>query len=266
MVPVPAVAPAPRRARTWVRVPAVVDRPQARGAFVACSPRPPRTRPGPRTGEFVNVGAIAGSADDDSWGVRQIQNERRAARLCEPRHLAAVHEFLALIADQLNAAEMESQPMPNDWLQSLHNEMRNVVQLSAPQAAVGQSASQVLDVVFDQMLIDPERVARNFVSKATLLASLRRAYKARIEQGLVAEKPEAVVGDHLRTQFDFEIGSPARAVQISQAWSFQKGSVEQVSTEVKSWGYALARLRDFATASRRAYCPGPVPSFLWVRM
>lgn len=202
-----------------------------------------RCVPAPRTGEFINIGAIAGSAEDDSWDVRQIQNERRAARICAPEHLAAVHEFLALVADRINTAELEGESLPGSWLADMHADMRNVVQLSEPQPAVGTSATSVLDVVFDRMVIDPERVARSFISKATLLASLRHAYRSRIERSLVLEKPEVYVGSHLRTNLDFAVGA-GKAVQICQAWSFQKGSVDDVSTEVKSWGYALGRLRD----------------------
>jgi hypothetical protein len=94
------------------------------------------------------------------------------------------------------------------------------------------------------LIIDPEKVSRSFVSKATLLALLRRAYKARLDDpGIIREKPEVYVGSHLRTNLDFAVGGES-AVQITQAWSFQKASVEDVSTEVKSWGYALRRLRD----------------------
>lgn len=203
-----------------------------------------RCVPAPRTGEFINIAAIAGSSETDDWDVRQVQNERRAARICDPEHLAAVHQFLAVAADRINLAETEEDSLPPSWLFDLHNEMRNVVQLSPPQAAVGETASQVLDVVFDRMLIDPERVSRQFTSKHALLAALRRAYRNHVESGYVTEKPEAYVAGHLRTNLDFAVASEERTLQIAQAWTFQKGSVEDVSTEVKSWGYALGRLRD----------------------
>jgi hypothetical protein len=33
-------------------------------------------------------------------------------------------------------------------------------------------------------------------------------------------------------------------VQLTQAWSFQKETVDDVATDVKAWGYALERLRE----------------------
>jgi Protein of unknown function (DUF3037) len=37
-----------------------------------------RCVPEPRTGEFINVGAIAGSAEDGNWDARLITSFRRA--------------------------------------------------------------------------------------------------------------------------------------------------------------------------------------------
>lgn len=69
----------------------------------------------------------------------------------------------------------------------------------------------------------------------TLLAPLRKAYRGRVDALSVREKPEIHVGGHLRRNVGFAVRAES-AIQIAQAWSFQKGSVEDVATEVKSWG------------------------------
>jgi hypothetical protein len=202
-----------------------------------------RCVPEPRTGEFINIGAIAGSGDRADWEVRQIENERRAARLCSSEHLASVHRFLGSVAERIEQAEEDFEPLPSDWLFTLHGDLRNVVQLSQPLPAVGDTAADVLDTVFERMLIDPERASRGFVGKATLLASLRKVFQAHLGAATFMERPEVFVGNHLRSHLDFAVGRDA-TVQITQAWSFQKGTIDDVATEVKSWGFALERLRS----------------------
>jgi len=62
--------------------------------------------PDPARGEFVNVGAIAGSEDAGDWQVRQLQNPARARALGGRLTLDAVAEAHGLesvaLADALS--------------------------------------------------------------------------------------------------------------------------------------------------------------------
>src|SRR5262249_24576629 len=120
---------------------------------------------------------------------------------------------------------------------------RNVVQLSEPMPIVGESVEGVLDVIFDYLLIDPVRGRREFITKHRVLAALRDSFEeAEIPAVLCQQRVEIYVGGSVHTQMDFAVGN-GKVVQLSQAWSFQRAAVTELSIEVKSWGYALARLR-----------------------
>lgn len=205
-----------------------------------------RCVPEPRTGEFINVGAIAGSAEEGDWDARLIQSFRRAAKLCGTEQLGAASEFIAEVTQKFSEAEESSNPIPDSWLNEVWSEKRNVVQLSEPQVAVGENASEVLDFVFASQVIDQARASRDFVGKSTLVARLNKELRRRpLPPGqIILERPALVVGGHLRAPLDFAFGRDNRPVQITQAWSFQRGTVDEVATEVKAWADALRRAQD----------------------
>jgi hypothetical protein len=204
-----------------------------------------RCVPEPRTGEFINVGAIAGSAEEGDWDARLVQSFRRAGRLCSAEQLGAASEFIAEVTQLFSEAEESSYALPESWLNEVWSEKRNVVQLSKPQIAVGANASEVLDFVFASQLIDLPKANRDFVSKSTLLTRLNRELKNQyLPPGQTTlERPALMVG-HLRAPLDFAFGHDDHAVQITQAWSFQTGTVDDITTEGKAWGYVLQRLQD----------------------
>ncbi|CAM3164996.1 DUF3037 family protein [Williamsia muralis] len=201
-----------------------------------------RCVPEPRTGEFVNVGAVAGSAEEGDWDVRQIQNPRRAAKLCSAEQLAVVAEFIAQLSSDIEESSESLIELPTDWLSSLRAERRNIIQLSEPGVAVADSAASVLDVVFKRLLVDIEATTRNSISKRTLLAHLRRSFGSFVPGIHVVERPDLVVGDRIRTRVDFAVGNTPEL--LTQAWSFQRDNVGEVVSDVKAWGYAMDRFRS----------------------
>jgi hypothetical protein len=208
-----------------------------------------RCVPHPRTGEFINMAAIAGRPETGDWSIRQVSNESRVRKLAGAEELQAVHGFLVRVGleidkRQLLFEEESGEPLGEDWLQHLHHDHRNVVQLSTPAPIVADNAEQALDIVFSRQIIDPVSQRRDFITKHRVLAELREAYlRADIDNALIHPKVEIYAGGHVHTSVDFAIANGA-AVQLTQGWSFQKASVDEVSTQVKAWGYALRLLRD----------------------
>lgn len=84
------------------------------------------------------------------------------------------------------------------------------------------------------------------MGKSTLVARLNKELKKHsLPPGrVVLERPALIVGGHVRAPLDFAFGHGDQSVQITQAWSFQRGTVDEVATEVKAWGYALRRVQD----------------------
>jgi hypothetical protein len=208
-----------------------------------------RCVPNPRTGEFINVGAIAGSSDAGDWAVREVSNEKRVRSLADGHDISTYHEFLveAGLRIDRNAElvdEGREDPLDEAWLQQLHHDYRNVVQLSPPSLVLAGSAESALDVIFENYVVDPTRPSRNVVTKHRAVSALSAAYKrAEIDPAHVKRGVDVLVGDHLSARLDFAIGNGS-TVQLTQGWSFRVAGVEEISTQVKSWAYALSRLRD----------------------
>ena len=227
-----------------------------------------RCVPNPRTGEFINVGALAGSPELGDWSVREIGNEKRVRSLAEPDDIVAVHDLIAKIGFEMdnNAKLVEhssADPLDVEWLSKLHYDHRNVVQFSKPSIILADNAEAALDLVFEHYLVEPTRPTRESVTKYRAVSALLSSYRrAAIDPRYIHRGVDVVVGDHLATRLDFAIGN-GQALQLCQGWSFRVGGVEEIGTQVKSWAYALSRLRDgveskvldgdteFATATSR---------------
>jgi hypothetical protein len=173
-----------------------------------------------------------------------IDPGQRALKLCSSTQLGVVSQFIADAEDEIARAEDSLYPLDQNWLDTLGVDRRNIIQLSEPQLAVGDSADQVLDFVFANQLVDPTKTTRNFIDKNRLLSRIRDHVRQAIpDDRVLVEHPFLTVGGHITTQLDMVFGLD-RAVQITQAWSFQRGTVDDVAKEVKAWGYVLERLRN----------------------
>lgn len=216
-----------------------------------------RCVPDPRTGEFINVGAIAGDAETGDWAIRQVSSEKRAFKLAGSAALESVHGFLARAQEAIEMQELlfdqdadgSVEFLTEDWLHGLYRNHRNVVQLAPPTPMLAASAEEALDLVFERMIIDPVSQPRNFgTTKHAVLAGVRAAYQlAQLPPFLIRQRAEVYVGANLHSPIDFAIANGA-AVQLTQAWSFQVNGINDITTQVKSWAYALSRIRDGETA------------------
>jgi hypothetical protein len=119
-----------------------------------------RCLPDPRTGEFANVGAIAGDPQTGDWAVRRVSNTERIKRFAPSAAIDVTDRFIvgitSEIAEAREALEMsDSLPFDEHWLHRLHHDHRNIVQLSPPAPIVASHAEAALDIIFKHMIIDP---------------------------------------------------------------------------------------------------------------
>lgn len=207
--------------------------------------------PDPARGEFINVGAIVGSEDSSEWEIRQIENPKRARALGNSNALDAVWSFVGQVGtavddyaeslDQLFEPEIE--PSEN-WLKDLHRDHRNVVQVTYPTPMVANSASEALEVLFDQLIVDPEQRSFSFRKRNEALAALRHAYAARsIRKNLDLRERVVLTTAHHRNRFDFAVTN-GHALQLTHAWSFQIPDQESLSEQIKAWGWTVNEARQ----------------------
>jgi hypothetical protein len=209
--------------------------------------------PDPRTGEFVNVGAIAGDPETGDWSLREVSNQARIRKLAgpvAPAVLGAVARFLGRVGNQIDDMHESmltgsADLLSEDWLATLYHDYRNVVQLSTPTPILAEDAEEALNILFSSQVIDPVGEARaRIVTKHRVMSDLLNAYRrAQINPQLVRRRVELFVGDRVHTGLDFAVAN-GTTVQITQGWSFQVEQVDAVAEQVKAWAYALSQLRE----------------------
>lgn len=207
--------------------------------------------PDPARGEFVNVGAIAGSEESSEWQVRQIDNPKRARTIDEHKVLDAVWSFFNEIGHQIDEHEKALSSLSGsrarlseEWLHRLYAEHQNVVQLGPPTPMVASSVDEAMDIIFEQMIVDPVVGKRGLKTKHAALAAVRRAYreymipKEAITEGVVLLSP-----NNYRQRFDFAIVNH-RTLQLTHTWSFQVSDQETIAAEVKAWAWTVEDVRS----------------------
>ena len=215
--------------------------------------------PDPARGEFVNVAAIVGSEESSEWEVRQVENPVRARALDEHGVLDSVWTFIDRIGRDIDLYEeslttlLEPNVMPSAaWLSTLSDRHRNIVQLTQPVPLVAEDIQDALDIVFDEMIIDPAKVQYRFKKKFAALAAVRRAYR---DVGFMLEENllERVVvqTSHHRERLDFAVAN-GRAVQLTQTWSFQVPDQETLAEQIKAWAWTI---RDVQASGGRVISP-----------
>jgi hypothetical protein len=207
--------------------------------------------PNPARGEFVNVGAILGSEDSSEWQVRQVENPIRARAVDESGVLGAAWDFLNRVGKDIDSYEeaIDSLFTPpielsEDWLWKLVDQQQNIVQLSPPTPLVADSLDQAMEIVFEELLVDPQRHKRPFLTKHAALSATRRVYR---ERGIdkrknLREFAHLATANHRQT-VDFAVAD-GRIVQLTQAWSFQHPDQELLAEQVKAWAWTMKDLRQ----------------------
>jgi hypothetical protein len=209
--------------------------------------------PDPARGEFINVGAIAGSEESKEWQIRQVENPARARHMDSNGSFAAVWDFIDRIGRNIDEYQKYvEEPLPiappaelsEKWLTVLYGHYRNVVQLSEPTLVIADGVDEALDKVFGELIIDPGKKEWRALTKTAAMARLRNVYKrVGLSGEELWEKIDLEVGAFHQI-CDFAIVRPKhRAIQIAQAWSFQV-DLDVVLQQVKAWGWGVSKVRE----------------------
>lgn len=210
--------------------------------------------PDPLKGEFVNVGVIAGSDEEEQWSIRSVQRTGRATGLMATgSHAwqavssqiagfqAAVDDF-GRRAEGLRAGHSEDQ-ISEAWLARLVPDHQNMLQFSQPMPVMGSSVDDVIDQIWS-VLIDEPGTRRSSMKKSTMRASMAKSLLDAVEPrgGRVAKNGMLVTDD---THADIDIvthnGSLA---QLTQCYSFDVSDLGALLESVKAWGWTIRDLRD----------------------
>jgi len=139
--------------------------------------------PDPARGEFVNIGAIAGSDAAGEWELRLVSNLSRAKALDDRGVLSKAFAYAAGLEDNIAALDQlpeaaGAEPISSELLRRRAREMNNVVQFSMPAPIAADGAETALELVFDQLILDAARKSFPFEKKHRAQGAARRAYQA----------------------------------------------------------------------------------------
>lgn len=203
--------------------------------------------PDPIRGERVNLGVIAGAADD--WALRRVSTLHRASRL--GGSAASTNDFLesieASIETNLDVVETlihqtERTAMSRAVLEDLRVRMRNIVQLSSPKSVLADTADDAADLAFELMVVDPEREVSHR-SRTMVVRRLKAAFE--LEPSVVrhlSRYRETRVGEQ-RASIDVAVADDV-ARQLTQAWSFDVKDMLRVETQIHAWNYMMNLVRS----------------------
>jgi Protein of unknown function (DUF3037) len=203
--------------------------------------------PDPARGEFVNIGAIVGDEESDDWDLRFLSNYRRAKALDARGSLPAAMAFATALDERVDTEgqlEIAAQaPMTVEQLQALADESQNIVQFTVPTPVVADTSEQALDLIFEQLVLDPTSHEFRFEKKHRAQSATRRAYRDH-------EVPEDSVEERARIEsgvfdatFDFAVHN-GHAVQLVQCWSFQLPNQDDLAEQVKAWSWVVHEVRN----------------------
>ncbi len=220
-------------------------------------------------GEFVNFGAIAGDDESGDWELRLIQNLRRAKAIDDHSRLGIALAFADVIEAHIAALdrlpETGAERMSAQLLERWADEMQNVVQVSRPAPIVAQSATNALDIVFSEHVVDPTARQFRFEKKHRAVTETKRAYRRHhVPDDAVAQRILVESGPY-DGMFDFAIVN-GRVLQLVHCWSFQLPDQAGLAEEVKAWAWMVSELRKQGGRVRIGDREVPVPRGLDVEV
>jgi hypothetical protein len=175
--------------------------------------------PNPATGEYVNIGAIAGSDESGDWSLRQAENPRRARSFGSVESLNAVFAFMNDVGRRIDSFASMPDEWPSDfsedvsesWLKDLVERHRNVIQLTSPAPIVADTVEEALGFVFEHLVSDGVAAGPlGYATRRNLVAELRTSYrKALIRPELIQERVPLLAGP-FHAQLDFVVGNGTR--------------------------------------------------------
>jgi DUF3037 family protein len=197
--------------------------------------------PDPARGECVNVGILIGSELSEDKKLHLISNRRRATAIDAP---GVFKNFWSYVEGFRNTFERE-EGFSEAWLTEVWDSSNNIMQFSRPAPVDAISADEALEFLVGDLLIDaplkPKRAAK---TKSTALRQIRQVFR---ESGLgeeanFLERPVVRGPNHSET-FDFVVKN-GNAVQLTQAWNFQKRDLKGLNEAIKAWAWTVKDIRD----------------------
>jgi hypothetical protein len=194
--------------------------------------------PDPARAEQVNLGIVVGDDETGDWDLRIVSGLRRAKAIDFEGRIGTALAFIASLEERMTSAEALS----TDALKGLSDEMNNLVQMSPPAPVSAESAADALDLLFEELIVDPSRPGGSD-TKWKAVKSTLASYRAHdVPDDAIARKAPVRAGAY-ETSFDFTIHNGS-AVQLVQCWSFQIRGQADLAEQIRSWAWGARAIHE----------------------
>lgn len=176
--------------------------------------------PKPERGEFVNVGVLALSSEGSDTSVQFSDDWRRVRALGSASDVRLLQQLSRSwgrgFRSTTELGKLFAEGPPNlEWLQRVHGEAANVIQISEPRRSFATGAAELAREVYDELVAVPRASTRRAVSRRPLQLEFeghlrRRGLESSWERNFDA--PGAEIADW---RFDYALrnGTPFHLVQ-----------------------------------------------------
>ena len=209
--------------------------------------------PDPANGECVNLGLLAGSEDSEEWTLRTVTQRTRARQLGGAEALPGVVSYLERLTAKLEAYSnahaggqlslmVNRDLLSETWLAELASEQRGIIQFSAPQPVDVESAEAAVEMLWDELIVEPSRREFPFKKKHEALGAVRSALR---EEHIADEnlwRTARLESSGYRAPIDFAVHN-GHVAYLTQCWSFQLPDKDRLLDEIQSWSWAIRALR-----------------------
>jgi hypothetical protein len=188
-------------------------------------------------GEAVNLGVIVGDDETGDWDLRLVSGYRRAKAIDTEGRIGSALAFITTLEQRL-----EETTLSHDALVAMSGEMNNIVQLSAPAPVAADSAAAALELLFDELIVEPD--ARSVTqTKWRAVKSTLAAYREHeVPDSAITRRAPVRAGSY-ETVFDFAVHNGS-AVQLVQCWSFQLAGQADLAEQVRSWAWGVRAIQE----------------------
>lgn len=208
--------------------------------------------PDPASGEFVNIGAIAGSDETADWDMRMVSNPKRVSSIDDEGvidaamgHVTGIARRVERFRSAIENEEESAETVNEAWLEGIFAQHQRVIQFSEPAPMGAASAAEALEQIFEHQVPDPARRKHTFRTRWGAFSALLAAYRgAGLGRAETLHQRAKVSGPTHSTRFDFAVAN-GKAVQLAHAWSFETPKVEQLLEDVKAWAWTVKDLRKY---------------------
>ena len=207
--------------------------------------------PDPARDEAINIGIIAGADESGDWALRAVGNYSRARRLDGRKLLPGVREQLDRIEAMLDPYTDVQVPLfpvvhpetvDEAWLTRLSADSANVLQFTHPLPVVAESAEDAIDLLWNELIVDPTAKQFRFAKKSRAVSAFAHALRANGVPDDHVIRRTIVRSEPFHAPMDFAIHN-GRVSQLTNCWSFQLPDKESLMEEITSWAWTVRDLR-----------------------